>query len=312
MVKDEHRQKHHRIAGYVLMALVVALVLMVTFIADIQRLFDRRYTIYAVFPTAPALTRGAPVWIAGREVGEVVRIGFLPLGHDTTPGLAVELELPWEERELVRRDSRVELSSARLVSDPVVNIAPGSPATAVLQPGDTLYARPSHSPIAVMNNFRHLWNTLDSLFAEIQEISPLVERQHGQFATLGSRFDAVRSQFAILSEGFATGTLSILSNRSELHRSLGQMNATIAEIGPALQRASTRYRDPELREAFQRLKSRADALSAQIDQLRELVANSSLTRFQTDSAIIKQLHRTKSQLDSLVAETKGSPLRFWF
>jgi hypothetical protein len=37
-----------------------------------------------------------------------------------------------------------------------------------------------------------------------------------------------------------------------------------------------------------------------------------LVRAQKDSAIIKGLHRARNQLDSLIAETKSNPLRFWF
>lgn len=312
MVKDERRQTRHRVGGYFLIGLVIGLVLVVTFIDDIKRLFDRRYTVYAVFPTAPALTRGAPVWIAGKQVGEVRSIGFLPVHGDTSPGIAVELDLPWHQHQLVRHDSRVELGSARMISQPVVNIEPGTPATAPLPPGDTLYAEPTRSAMDVMNVFRKLWVSLDSMFQDMQEISPLVERRQGQFAALTARMQGVSAEFGNLARGFETGAISILSHRSELRRSLDQMNATIAQFGPALERAGARYRDPQMREAFQRLQLRADSLSNQITQMRELVGNSSLTRFQTDSAIIKGIQRAQVQLDSLMAETKRNPLRFWF
>lgn len=312
MVKDEHRQTRHRIAGYVLIGSILALVLLVTFIDDIKRLFEGRYTVYAVFPTAPALTRGSAVWIAGKQVGEVRSIGLLPVRGDTAPGIAVELDLPRDLRELVRLDSRVELASARMVSEPVVNILPGSLAAAPLPPGDTLYAARTRSATDLMNVFRALWASMDTLFQQLQQVSPLAARRGDQFAVMSSRLQQVNRQFAALASGFESGTLSILSHRSELRQSLDQMNATVAEIGPALERGLQRYSDPGLRAAYSRLQLRADSVAAQLAGLQQLMANSSLTRFQTDSAIAIGIRGAQAQLDSLLAETKRNPLRFWF
>jgi len=312
MVKEERRQKRHRIAGYMLIGWILALVLLVTFIDDLKRLFEGRYTIYAVFPTAPALTRGSAVWIAGKQVGEVRSIGLLPVRGDTAPGIAVELDLPRDSRELVRIDSRVELASARMISEPVVNILPGSLAAAPLPPGDTLYAARTRSALDLMNVFRGLWASMDTLFQQLQQVSPLAQRRGDQFAALSSRLQQVNVEFAALARGFESGTLSIFSHRSELRRSLDQMNATVAQIRPALERALGRYSDPELRAAFERVQLRADSVTAQLAGLRELMANSSLTRFQTDSAIVFGIRGAQAQLDSLLAETKRNPLRFWF
>ena len=57
--------------------------------------------------------------------------------------------------------------------------------------------------------------------------------------------------------------------------------------------------------------TRADSLSNRLRTLSEQFANGSVMRFSSDSAIQKTLRETKVELDSLMAETKRNPLRFW-
>ena len=108
------------------------------------------------------------------------------------------------------------------------------------------------------------------------------------------------------------GSFSLIMNDSALRQAIAQTRVTTQQLGTAFQSVSTRFNDPELRQAFTGLQQRASGLSDQMKQLQDQFANGSLPRFAQDSAIMKALHAAQLELDSLMAITRRNPLRFWF
>jgi hypothetical protein len=63
---------------------------------------------------------------------------------------------------------------------------------------------------------------------------------------------------------------------------------------------------------LRRLQSRADSLTALLDSAAQSLSGGLLVRAQRDSALVHAVFRARAQLDSLIAETKRNPLRFFF
>jgi capsule polysaccharide export protein KpsE/RkpR len=103
----------------------------------------------------------------------------------------------------------------------------------------------------------------------------------------------------------------------EFKRMVGNLSALIGDLRTSFTRAAERASaaQSEAEPALRRLAARADTINAQIAQLQTAIAAGGgglLVRAQTDSAIVKALHGAQLQMDSLIAETKRNPLRFWF
>src|SRR5688572_2111236 len=170
--KDE-RQRRRAWVGALPTAGLVACTVLVFFLDDFIASLTRRYEIIAVVPEAPGLILGSPVWIAGKEVGTVERLSLLPVGDDTTARVALTIELPRSMREYVRRDSRVRLTSERLVGSRVIDIVPGTSASPILEPGDTLRLIRHITAAALTQQAALVQHGLDSALVALRPLMPL-------------------------------------------------------------------------------------------------------------------------------------------
>jgi hypothetical protein len=112
------------------------------------------------------------------------------------------------------------------------------------------------------------------------------------------------------------GPINTLSD-PEFKRIVGSLGSSIGELRQTFMQAAERARAArdDAEPALRRLAARADTISMQITTLQNAIASSGgglLVRAQTDTAIVKALHEAQVQMDSLIAETKRNPLRFWF
>ena len=305
--------EHHGsrvIAGFAILAGIIALATLLFFLAFIIDAFREDYSIVAIFPTSEGLRVGSPVWIAGHEVGTVATIGFRPVIADSAPTVAVRINLPTEHQSQVRRDSHIRLTRPRPVGDPVINITPGSPGSPPLQEGDTLFGLgpPTvEAAIAAMARFRF---ATESLLVQSRRFTPIAARGKQQLALVVDELDDVRSELADVRRSFERPGARNVTD-PQVRVAFANLAATAKQLGPLFGQAAQRYQDPALRQAFSSLQQRSSSLSAQFDSMSAVLMNGSLSRFAQDSAIMKALHAAQVELDSVMAITKRNPMRFW-
>src|SRR5919109_860178 len=131
-----------RVGGIIVAALAI-IGFAVFKLGQAANLFSKRYELVVYLPAANGLRPGGSVTLAGQLVGTVKEIEFLPVDYDTTRNLRVVARIDRGLRDQIRRDSEARLRTMGLLGDKVLDITPGTPAYAVLQPGDTIRVAPS-------------------------------------------------------------------------------------------------------------------------------------------------------------------------
>ena len=306
------RHETRRVAlGLALMAGVVVLSAFVFLIGNVRSFLQRRYELIVIFANAPRLRVGSPVWIGGHEVGRVTAIGLLPVRADSTPRVAVHVEIPRKHQGLIRGDSRARLTSARMIGESVVNISPGTESTRALEPGDTVHSLPTANLLSAFQIWRGFQGAVDSLVRVSRVLQPRIAQRRPQLVRLAASVQHTRTEFARVADLLGNSSLTEMITGGDLQSALGNLGKTAEELGPTLRAAAQRYNDPALRGALGRMSTHADSLSAQLNTLKEQLGSGTVLRFARDSAIQKTMRRTQLELDSLVAETKRNPLRFW-
>lgn len=123
---------------FVALGLVVAGVV-VFFIGQESRLFQRQVTYRVYFPNVQGLSDKSPVWLGGLEVGKVTNIFFSEDPQD--PRLEVQLRVSARYQDRVKKDSTAQLTSMGVLGDKAVDISLGTPTAPPLEPGES--CRPS-------------------------------------------------------------------------------------------------------------------------------------------------------------------------
>ncbi|HEY0672048.1 MAG TPA: MlaD family protein [Longimicrobiales bacterium] len=312
----ERSKKREIIMGALVIAVLVAAFLVIFFLADLRRLFISTEELYVHMPSAAGLQKGSPVWIAGQTVGEVQDIDVRPPAPDTMSRVSVRIEIESRYREHIRRDSQARVTSFSVMGDPVLDISPGTPTAPALGPKDTLRFRGSGSAEVAIERARSLQANLEELVTEARTVRGSARARSAQAARVQAGLARMGREFNEFVFAVQSGPLNTFSDPefNRILRSLGQTSGELQKsFARAAQRARTARSDAE--PALRRLAARADTISRAVQQLQSAIDQSGgglLIRARTDTAIVKALHGAQAQLDSLIAETKRNPLRFWF
>jgi hypothetical protein len=179
---------------------------------------------------------------------------------------------------------------------------------------DSLHVRPRGTLLALLEKTEALTQSFDLLFAEMRAARAPAERRAEDLEKIDRQLLAsaagLRKLFDDLDD-FQTFSDPVLT------RALRRVSDNGRELGKQLRAAVDRARaaHADASPSLEQLAARADTMTSILADMNARIAQSGgglLIRAQRDSAIIKGLHEAQTQLDSLMAETKRNPLRFWF
>ena len=124
------------VGAVALVAAATAAVVVANLGAD-AGLLDERYSLVTYFDDVQGLVSGAPVRLAGKDVGRVSDVSFAPL-DESRPPVRVVLEVGEAVRDRVRSDSSASVGTIGLLGDKYVSLKMGTPRGRVLADGDEI------------------------------------------------------------------------------------------------------------------------------------------------------------------------------
>jgi phospholipid/cholesterol/gamma-HCH transport system substrate-binding protein len=111
--------------GVITIAALVMAATMIFLLSGDTGFFWQRYTVKTIFDNIAGLKTGAPVRVAGVEVGSVTDIAF------TGDRVEVTMEIKEDNRERITTASRAALGSVSLLGEAAVDITPSSQGTPI-------------------------------------------------------------------------------------------------------------------------------------------------------------------------------------
>lgn len=124
--------------------------LVVFFIGQETRAFERQVMYRAYFANVQGLNDQSPVWIGGLKVGKVTGIFFSSDVKD--PRLEVRFQVAARYADRVRQDSVAQLSSLGVLGDKAVDISLGTPTVPPVEPGGALQSSAGGDLAGLLNS----------------------------------------------------------------------------------------------------------------------------------------------------------------
>lgn len=147
----------------------------VFFIGSDKNLFNKTFTVYAIFKNVEGLKQGDNVWLSGVKIGTVKDVRIVAEGR-----VVVELSLKDRQNKFIKQNATASVGSDGLVGNKIVVIRPGD-APEILQDTDTLGAFSPADTQELINiakdvgeNTRSLTNDLKVLAKKINDGQGLV------------------------------------------------------------------------------------------------------------------------------------------
>lgn len=308
------RQTKRAWAGAGIIVLLVAVAVTTFLLEAIVGRLRSTYTVVAVLHDAPALAAGSPVWVSGRDVGEVVEVGLLPLASDSLARIVALLELPTSVRQHVRRDSRLRVTSENLIGEPVIDIGVGTAGSPALAAGDTLRQGEQLDAAVVMARAATVRASLVEALDEVKALQAPVERRLAGFERVQAQLGRAQREYALLMADVRESPTLALVTGGGMGASLQQSQATLRELLGALQQVRSRAESTGAAGNARALAASANRLQRSLAELEATMRaeGGTVDRLMRDSALVHAIAAARAELDSLIADAKRRPFRYVF
>ena len=305
-----------RVGGIILLALAI-LGLAAWQLGKAANLFTRRYELVTFLPSAPGLREGGSVTLAGQLVGTVKKIEFLPVDFDTTRTLRIIMNVDRSLREQIRRDSEARLRTMGLLGDKVLDISPGTPRFAVLEPGDTVKAALALDYEAVLAKAAGAVDDVIGLTRDLKVITGGLAKGQGtmgQLLTNREMYDQLTTAMARANSLFAglqnpNGTFGRMLNDPALYDRLTSavtsLDSTLMAVKSDQGTMGRLLRDTTLYTNLVGIAQGADSLVRMMNRRDGLMG-----KLLTDETLYDQLNKLVTDLSSVLADVKREPRRY--
>lgn len=308
--RQSDRRRRARL-GVALIGGIVLASLSVFFLDTIVRASSEGPRIAVRTSAAPGLEPGSTVWVAGRPVGRVLDVRFLPPGESEGGAVVIDAVLQRSVRPVLRADATAEVKSPGLLEPVVVAIDPG---TGTAPPWD--FADTLRTPTDVLTN-EDLLAMADTLLrsraglaASGRALRDRIRRGGGTLASLEAHPDvlreaadgAARVREALERGDFADGTIGSLDRDTLIAARLGRIKARVARLDSTWADGSSAGGLARATRSLDSLHARLARLSKRLD-----AGEGTVGRALVDGAIARQTALLRARLDSLVVELVRDP-----
>lgn len=305
-----------RVAGIILAALGILGVAAYK-LGQAANLFTKRYELVVFLPSVNGLRQGGSVTLAGQLVGTVKEIEFLPVDFDTTRNLRVVARIDRSLRDQIRKDSEARLRTMGLLGDKVLDISPGTPSFAVLEPGDTIRVAAALDYEAVLARAAGAVEAVVGLTHDLKAITGGLARGQGtmgQLLTNRAMYDQLTGAMSRANALFAglqnpNGTFGRMLNDPTLYIGLtsavASLDSTLIAVNSSQGSMGRLLRDTTLYANLVGIAHGADSLMKMMTSEDGLVG-----RLLTDQTLYDQLTKLTVDLGAVLSDVRRDPRRY--
>jgi phospholipid/cholesterol/gamma-HCH transport system substrate-binding protein len=171
-------RKFIRLGIFVTIGLIL-FIIGIFYIGSKQSLFESTFKVKAYFKNIEGLRKGAPVRMAGINVGAVAEILFAP---DTTGRVLVVLNLENDVRRFIRQNTEAYVETEGLVGNKVVNLQKGTVDKPLVKDGGLIIGM---NPLGLGSILKEITEILGSTKAMSADLAGIVAKVNSGEGTLG-------------------------------------------------------------------------------------------------------------------------------
>ena len=292
--------------GITVIVASITLAVLIFLMSGTGGIFTRRITLRSYFDDANGLRQGAPVRLAGVDIGNVSSIRVVTGPNPLLP-VEVTMKVITKYGFALHNDSKTLLSTAGVLGETYINIdssgATGPPA----KDGDTLPSRDVPDFSDMVRSGQGTLQNMDALLKRMDRIIAFVESGQGSIGkliydpSLYNRVNSTVSEFQTLVKEIAEGqgSLGKLIADDELYRkangTIDKVNQLIDDLNAGNGTAGKLLKDPTLH-------NNANQTIANVKQLTEDInaGKGALGKMAKDQEFAGKLQNTMNRLSDLM------------
>jgi phospholipid/cholesterol/gamma-HCH transport system substrate-binding protein len=266
--------------------------------------FSRKITVRSYFDNAGGLREGAPVRLAGVDIGNVSTVKIVP-GKPTTP-VEVTMKVNTKYSFDLKKDSVTLLTTAGVLGETYVDVDSSTAKGPEAVDGDTLQARDQPQIQDVVRASQGTLENIDTLLKRVDRIVAFIESGQGSIGkviydpALYNQLNATVTEFKGLVDDLQNGKGSIgpLLTSDETYKkvtaAIDKINAMIDDLQQGKGSAGKLLKDPELYDNTNKTIANVRQLTDDINS-----GKGALGKFAHDQEFADKLQTTMNNLAAL-------------
>lgn len=312
-----------RVGLLVMVALMIFMVA-IFYITGRGKLLAGKYTLVTYLPEAQGLKEGAPVRLAGVEVGNVDRVQLSPYRGDTARSVAITMRVLKSYQQDIRADSKASLITEGLLGERMVDITRGSQGPPVAD-GGTVQGKEEAAIKLIIERTNEVVSNLSVMTDQIRDIVSRVQAGQGTLGklvkdeTLYHRVNAAVDDVHKLTQRAAAGegTFGKLMVSDELYdranATMKRVEAMVADVEAGKGTVGKFLRDEamaaETKQMVERINSAFGDIEAGKGTLGKLAKDPALydeakSSFSNLNSVTRKLDRGQGTFEKLIDDPK--------
>jgi phospholipid/cholesterol/gamma-HCH transport system substrate-binding protein len=320
--------KRVAVGGLITAAMFMAMVAIIIISGD-EGLFRKSYILRAKMVQVNGLQSGAPVWLAGVNIGSVSEIVFLPKDTvkisqhgdlaDTVKITRIEVKMKIKQsvQKLIRSNSTARIGTLGLLGDKYVAVTLGDPDSNMLVNMDYIRCTNPVDFEEILAKGVGTIGTVDTTLQTIKRIVTSIDNAEGtigllikdpyMYFNMGTVFEMIRNISKKIDRN--EGTIGLLFNDTTLYWQTQQTLSELASLADTLKRGDGTLkmllRDPALYNSMMGTVGKIDSMVANIQ-----AGKGTTGALISDKDLYLRLASTVTQLDSLIKMIKDNPDKY--
>jgi len=292
--------------GLTVLVASITLAVLIFLMSGTGGLFSHKIILKSYFDNAGGLRVGAPVRLAGVDVGNVTAVRVVADQNRQLTPVEVTMKVSTRYHYALRKDSVTLLSTAGVLGETYIDIDSSTAKLPEVEEGDVLHSREVPDFSDVVRASQGTLQNLDALLKRLDRIIAFVESGQGSVGKaiydpmLYNRLNATVNDFQKLINEVTQGggTLGKLLSDDELYRrangTVDKLNAVIDDLNAGKGSAGKFLKDPELY-------NNANATVANVKKLTDDVnaGKGTLGKLAKDEEFAAKLQNTMNKLSAI-------------
>jgi phospholipid/cholesterol/gamma-HCH transport system substrate-binding protein len=306
-MKRSNKVKWGEIKVGVLITIAIFVLLWASFSGSGTSIFDKKIRYVAYFDNVNGLVKGAPVWIAGVEVGNVQTITFVNL--DSAGQIEIKLRVKETVANMITIDARIRLGTIGLLGDKYVEIIPGTLGKPLIAEDSAIRTDATGDLAAIMSEGEELVTTSRKVMSNLSNITEQIRNGGGtvgQLITdrqLYTELTGLIGSMTVLIDDLQKNqtriTLAIENISSDLEGISAKANNNSGTIGKMLG-------DPGMYDNLHSSAGRIDSILSKINR-----GQGTAGAIVNDDELYQEIKNLIVRIENLVADIEKNPRKYF-
>lgn len=290
-----------------LLTFAVAVMLWASLSGAGTSIFDSKGKIVCYFGNVSGLVSGAPVWMAGVEVGNVKSIKFVSL--DERRRVEVVCRVKKSVWPLMTADTKVQLGTIGFLGDKYVEILPGTVGLPVIEEMAIVETTDPSDAAMLFEAGKEAFTEAGSLVANMDAFLGRMNRGEGTLGRLATDQDLYTNMTALLTN-LAQLTADLQQNQerivSSLEKTAGALDNLSRQVTDSEGSVHKLLTDPALYDNLARASGHLDSILTKINQ-----AEGSTGLFVNDTAMYTEIVDLMARVNNLISDIQANPRKYF-